>query len=59
MLRKRCRIHPLGIAGPLTIDGKLCPILMATAEGTLVVYTSRGGKTLNLDGVTTVLTEML
>ena len=33
---------PLGIAGPLNIDGELFPIPMATAEGTLVASTSRG-----------------
>ena len=49
---------PLGIAGPLTVDGELCPIPMATAEGTLVASTSRGCKALNLGGgVTTVLTR--
>ncbi|KAF8634822.1 hypothetical protein AX17_004073 [Amanita inopinata Kibby_2008] len=49
---------PLGIAGPLKIDGKLYPIPMATAEGTLVASTSRGCKALNTGGgVTTVLTQ--
>ncbi|KAL0958141.1 hypothetical protein HGRIS_000308 [Hohenbuehelia grisea] len=49
---------PLGIAGPLRIDGELCPIPMATAEGTLVASTSRGCKALNAGGgVTTVLTQ--
>ncbi|KAG8967095.1 3-hydroxy-3-methylglutaryl-coenzyme A (HMG-CoA) reductase isozyme [Tulasnella sp. 419] len=49
---------PLGIAGPLKIDGELCPIPMATAEGTLVASTSRGCKALNAGGgVTTVLTQ--
>jgi hydroxymethylglutaryl-CoA reductase (NADPH) len=49
---------PLGIAGPLSIDGELYPIPMATAEGTLVASTSRGCKALNLGGgVTTVLTR--
>ncbi|KAL7284025.1 hypothetical protein ACG7TL_001300 [Trametes sanguinea] len=48
---------PLGIAGPLKIDGLLYPIPMATAEGTLVASTSRGCKALNAGGgVTTVLT---
>ena len=48
----------MGIAGPLTIDGELYPIPMATAEGTLVASTSRGCKALNLGGgVTTVLTR--
>ena len=49
---------PLGIAGPLKIDGKLYPIPMATTEGTLVASTSRGCKALNAGGgVTTVLTQ--
>ncbi|KAF8434525.1 hydroxymethylglutaryl-coenzyme A reductase-domain-containing protein [Boletus edulis BED1] len=49
---------PLGIAGPLTIDGEQVHIPMATAEGTLVASTSRGCKALNSGGgVTTVLTH--
>ncbi|EDR09808.1 uncharacterized protein LACBIDRAFT_184183 [Laccaria bicolor S238N-H82] len=49
---------PLGIAGPLNIDGTLYPIPMATAEGTLVASTSRGCKALNAGGgVTTVVTR--
>lgn len=48
---------PLGIAGPLRIDGELFPVPMATAEGTLVASTSRGCKALNAGGgVTTVIT---
>ncbi|KAI8986682.1 3-hydroxy-3-methylglutaryl-coenzyme A reductase [Trametes punicea] len=48
---------PLGVAGPLKIDGLMYPIPMATAEGTLVASTSRGCKALNAGGgVTTVLT---
>ncbi|KAI0371286.1 3-hydroxy-3-methylglutaryl-coenzyme A reductase [Pilatotrama ljubarskyi] len=48
---------PLGIAGPLKIDGLMYPIPMATAEGTLVASASRGCKALNAGGgVTTVLT---
>jgi len=48
---------PLGIAGPIKVDGKLFPVPMATAEGTLVASTSRGCKALNAGGgVTTVLT---
>ena len=31
---------PLGIAGPLKVDGLMYPIPMATAEGTLVASTS-------------------
>jgi hydroxymethylglutaryl-CoA reductase (NADPH) len=49
---------PLGIAGPLKIDGHMYPIPMATAEGTLVASTSRGCKALNAGGgVTTVVTN--
>lgn len=49
---------PLGIAGPLLIDGMMTPIPMATTEGTLVASTSRGCKALNAcGGVTTVLTQ--
>lgn len=49
---------PLGIAGPLMIDGQMLPIPMATSEGTLVASTSRGCKALNAaGGVTTVLTQ--
>ncbi|KAJ2925089.1 hypothetical protein H1R20_g11997, partial [Candolleomyces eurysporus] len=48
---------PLGIAGPLTVDGVSYPIPMATAEGTLVASASRGCKALNAGGgVSTVLT---
>ncbi|KAI0777190.1 3-hydroxy-3-methylglutaryl-coenzyme A reductase [Trametes elegans] len=48
---------PLGIAGPLKVDGLMYPIPMATAEGTLVASASRGCKALNAGGgVTTVLT---
>ncbi|OCF33965.1 hydroxymethylglutaryl-CoA reductase (NADPH) [Kwoniella heveanensis BCC8398] len=49
---------PVGIAGPLNIDGDLLHIPMATTEGTLVASTSRGCKALNAGGgVTTVLTH--
>lgn len=49
---------PLGIAGPLTVDGVSYPIPMATAEGTLVASTSRGCKALNAGGgVTTALLQ--
>lgn len=49
---------PLGIAGPLLVDGQMTPIPMATTEGTLVASTSRGCKALNAaGGVTTVLTQ--
>lgn len=49
---------PLGIAGPLKVDGKAYHIPMATAEGTLVASTSRGCKALNAGGgVVTVVTQ--
>ncbi|KAL7423377.1 3-hydroxy-3-methylglutaryl-coenzyme A (HMG-CoA) reductase isozyme [Cryptotrichosporon argae] len=49
---------PVGVAGPLNVDGQLLHIPMATTEGTLVASTSRGCKALNAGGgVTTVLTQ--
>jgi hydroxymethylglutaryl-CoA reductase (NADPH) len=49
---------PVGIAGPLNVDGQLLHIPMATTEGTLVASTSRGCKALNAGGgVTTVITQ--
>ena len=49
---------PVGIAGPLKIDGQMLHIPMATTEGTLVASTSRGCKALNAGGgVVTVLTR--
>lgn len=48
---------PLGLAGPLIIDGKQFYIPMATTEGVLVASTSRGCKAINAGGgATTVLT---
>ena len=41
---------PFGIAGPLSVDGVMYPIPMATAEGTVVASTSRGSKALNAGG---------
>jgi hydroxymethylglutaryl-CoA reductase (NADPH) len=47
---------PVGIAGPLRIDGEALPIPMATTEGALVASTSRGCKALNAGGgVTTII----
>lgn len=49
---------PVGVAGPLNVDGQLLHIPMATTEGTLVASTSRGCKALNAGGgVTSVLTQ--
>lgn len=48
---------PLGVAGPLTIDGQNYFIPMATTEGVLVASASRGCKAINAGGgATTVLT---
>ncbi|KAK9446624.1 hydroxymethylglutaryl-coenzyme A reductase-domain-containing protein [Limtongia smithiae] len=49
---------PVGIAGPLIIDGHKYYIPMATTEGCLVASTMRGCKAMNAGGgVTTVLTQ--
>lgn len=49
---------PLGVAGPLIIDGKPYHIPMATTEGCLVASAMRGCKAINAGGgVTTVLTQ--
>lgn len=48
---------PLGVAGPLTIDGRNYFLPMATTEGVLVASTSRGCKAINAGGgAITVLT---
>lgn len=49
---------PVGVAGPLIIDGKPYFLPMATTEGCLVASTMRGCKAMNAGGgVTTVLTN--
>ncbi|KAK7430972.1 3-hydroxy-3-methylglutaryl-coenzyme A (HMG-CoA) reductase isozyme [Neonectria magnoliae] len=48
---------PVGVAGPLVIDGQSYFIPMATTEGVLVASTSRGSKAINSGGgAITVLT---
>lgn len=48
---------PLGVAGPLVIDGQPYYIPMATTEGVLVASTNRGCKAINAaGGAVTVLT---
>jgi hydroxymethylglutaryl-CoA reductase (NADPH) len=48
---------PIGVAGPLNIDGQNYFLPMATTEGVLVAGASRGCKAINAGGgVTTVLT---
>ena len=48
---------PLGVAGPITIDGQNYFLPMATTEGVLVASTSRGAKAINAGGgATTVVT---
>ncbi|KAJ5488150.1 Hydroxymethylglutaryl-CoA reductase class I/II substrate-binding [Penicillium expansum] len=48
---------PVGVAGPIVIDGKSYFIPMATTEGVLVASASRGSKAINLGGgAVTILT---
>ncbi|KAJ2712914.1 3-hydroxy-3-methylglutaryl-coenzyme A (HMG-CoA) reductase isozyme [Coemansia spiralis] len=49
---------PVGVAGPIRIDGQELHIPMATTEGALVASTSRGCKAITLGGgASTVLTR--
>jgi hydroxymethylglutaryl-CoA reductase (NADPH) len=49
---------PLGVAGPLMVDGQNYFLPMATTEGVLVASTSRGAKAINAGGgAVTVLTN--
>ena len=48
---------PLGVAGPIIVDGRSYYLPMATTEGVLVASTSRGAKAINAGGgAITVLT---
>lgn len=48
---------PVGVAGPMVIDGQAYYLPMATTEGVLVASTNRGCKAINAaGGATTVLT---
>ncbi|KAL4572998.1 hypothetical protein LXL04_019790 [Taraxacum kok-saghyz] len=49
---------PVGIAGPLLLDGKEFSVPMATTEGCLVASTNRGFKVIHVSGgATSVLLE--
>ncbi|XP_039305201.1 3-hydroxy-3-methylglutaryl-coenzyme A reductase [Solenopsis invicta] len=47
---------PVGIVGPLLIDGQLYYVPMATTEGCLIASTNRGSRALLKYGVTTCVT---
>ncbi|KAL9546246.1 hypothetical protein MBANPS3_006749 [Mucor bainieri] len=46
---------PVGVAGPMMIDGERIHLPMATTEGCLVASVARGCKAVNANGATTVL----
>lgn len=48
---------PVGVAGPMNIDGDMIHIPMATTEGCLIASTARGCKAINAGGgATTIIT---
>lgn len=46
---------PVGVVGPVVIDGKKYHVPMATTEGCLIASTQRGAKALSFNGINSVL----
>jgi len=46
---------PLGVAGPLLLDGKTYQVPMATTEGCLIASTNRGCRALSTNGIRSTL----
>jgi hydroxymethylglutaryl-CoA reductase (NADPH) len=46
---------PVGVAGPLLLDGRLIHVPLATTEGCLVASTNRGSRALKDCGVTSCI----